>query len=163
MGPAKLGSFDRSSLKSEARRFWEKSARPPCWESPLKLQRHLVRLLAFWKQIANSSHSFVSDFLFNVYSCWQWCYEQIWKFGAMSILSQECCYTMAIWTLRNIGNGAMNTPRYWQLHDDAWQLKKFYWSSIFLSSFVASLIAFLLPVLHVTQRKEMEALFCLPK
>jgi hypothetical protein len=33
----KLGSFDRSTLKSEARRFLEKSAHPPCCESPLKL------------------------------------------------------------------------------------------------------------------------------
>jgi hypothetical protein len=41
MDPAEI----RSSLKSEARRFLEKSARSPCCESPLKLQRYLVQLL----------------------------------------------------------------------------------------------------------------------
>jgi hypothetical protein len=36
-GPGmKLGSFDRSSFKSEARRFSEKSIRPQSCESPLK-------------------------------------------------------------------------------------------------------------------------------
>ncbi len=99
----------------------------------------LVRRLAIWKQIANSAHSSVSGFLFNIYSCWQRRYEQIWKFGAMSILIPECCFVMAQWTLRNIGNGAMNTPRCWQLHDDAWQSKKLYWSSIFLSTFFSYL------------------------
>jgi hypothetical protein len=32
----------------------EKSTRPLSYESPLKLQRHLVQLLAIWKQIANT-------------------------------------------------------------------------------------------------------------
>ncbi len=41
----KLGSFDRSSLKSEAQRILEKSTRPPCCESLSKLRRHLLRLL----------------------------------------------------------------------------------------------------------------------
>jgi hypothetical protein len=43
---SKLGTFDRPKLKSEARIFFEKTASPPCCESPLKLNGHLVRLLA---------------------------------------------------------------------------------------------------------------------
>jgi hypothetical protein len=39
----KVCSFDRSSLKSEARRILEKSARLPSCSSPLKVQRHLVQ------------------------------------------------------------------------------------------------------------------------
>ncbi len=39
----KLCSFDRSLLKEEARRFLEKSARPPSCESPLKIPRHLIQ------------------------------------------------------------------------------------------------------------------------
>jgi hypothetical protein len=45
-----------SSLKNEARRFFEKPAHPLFFESPLKLQRHLDRLLAIWKQIANGAY-----------------------------------------------------------------------------------------------------------
>jgi hypothetical protein len=37
-------------------RFIEKSACPPCCESPLKLQPHQVRLLTIWKQITNGAH-----------------------------------------------------------------------------------------------------------
>ncbi len=84
--------------------------------------------------------------LFTTYSCWQRRNEKIWKFDAISILSPECCYALyatMLWMLRNIGNGAVNTPRCWQLPEDAWQSKKFYWSSIFLSTFAASLIVFL--------------------
>jgi hypothetical protein len=75
----KLGSFDRSSLKCAARRFFEKSARPPSCESPLKLQRHLVQMLAIWKQIANGAHSSVSGIILTLYSYWQQRYEHIWN------------------------------------------------------------------------------------
>jgi hypothetical protein len=34
--------------------FSEKSTCPPSCESPLKLQHHLLQLLAIWKQIANT-------------------------------------------------------------------------------------------------------------
>jgi hypothetical protein len=34
----KVGSFDRSSLKSEAQRFKKKSVHPPSCESPLKFR-----------------------------------------------------------------------------------------------------------------------------
>ncbi len=41
MDPAEITfKFDRSC---EARRFWENSARPPCFESPLKLQNEQSR------------------------------------------------------------------------------------------------------------------------
>jgi hypothetical protein len=53
MDPPKLGSFDRSLLKSEGRKFLAKSAHPPCCGSPSKLQRHFVQVLAIKKQIAN--------------------------------------------------------------------------------------------------------------
>jgi hypothetical protein len=52
----KVLSSDRSSLKMEARRFLEKSARPPSCESPLKIPRHLVQLLAIRILIAKSKH-----------------------------------------------------------------------------------------------------------
>jgi hypothetical protein len=57
----KVGWFNRSSLKSEARRILEKSARFPFCESPLKLQRHLVQEVALRNGIltANSAHSYV--------------------------------------------------------------------------------------------------------
>jgi hypothetical protein len=49
--------------------------RPRFCESPFKLQRHLVQLLAIGKQSANGAHSSVSGLLLNTYSCWQWRYE----------------------------------------------------------------------------------------
>jgi hypothetical protein len=50
----KVGSFDRSLLKREARRYLEKSARPPSCESPLKIPRYLVQLLAITILIPNA-------------------------------------------------------------------------------------------------------------
>jgi hypothetical protein len=47
-----------TALKGEARRFLEKSARPPCCASPLQLQLHRVLLLAIWKQIAKFRMNF---------------------------------------------------------------------------------------------------------
>jgi hypothetical protein len=41
------------------------------------LQRHLVRLLAIRKRIANGANSFVRGLLFITFSCWQRRYEQI--------------------------------------------------------------------------------------
>jgi hypothetical protein len=52
-----VGSFDRSSsFKSEAQRFSEKSVRPPSCESPLKIPRHLVQLLAIRILIPKRGH-----------------------------------------------------------------------------------------------------------
>jgi hypothetical protein len=80
----KLGSFDRSKLKSEARRFLENSTRPPCCERPLKS----VRLLAIWKQIADGAHRTVSSLLHIYY---------------IKLLAT------AVWTnLESVCNGAMN-------------------------------------------------------
>ena len=45
----KFGSFHRSSIKSERRRFSEKSVRPPSCESP----KVLVHLLVFDRQFRN--------------------------------------------------------------------------------------------------------------
>jgi hypothetical protein len=50
MDLAKEVSIDRSSGKGEARRFLEKS-----FERPLKLQRHLVQILAIRNLIANGA------------------------------------------------------------------------------------------------------------
>jgi hypothetical protein len=55
----KLGSFDRSSLKSETQRFSDYMVCPPFCESPLKIQEHLVQLLAIRIQIANNTRSSV--------------------------------------------------------------------------------------------------------
>ncbi len=42
----KLGSFDRSSLKSEGRKFSKKLVRPPSCERALKIQRIRTGLIA---------------------------------------------------------------------------------------------------------------------
>ncbi len=94
----KLGSFERPSLKREAPRFLEKSARPPSCESP----RHLVQLLAIRILIANGAHGSVCGLLFTSYSCWQWRYEKIWNLWPMAqkFSQLECIFS--------VGNGAMN-------------------------------------------------------
>ena len=47
MDPAEIRFIRKAYIKKrEARRFLKKSARPPSCESPLKLKRQLVRLLA---------------------------------------------------------------------------------------------------------------------
>ncbi len=150
-----------------AQRFLEKFACTPCRESPWKLQRHLVRLLAiFWKQIANGAHRSVSGILSTTYSCWQLSYEQIWNLFcnvAMNILSPDCCYSLlatALKTLFNISNGAM------PLHDIgniAWTLRK-YWQQRYEPCAIMP-VAMLGPVLlHWRLFKENgEALFSLWK
>ncbi len=53
----KVGLFgSSSSLKSEARSFSEKSVQPPSYEGPLKIQRHLVQLLAIITLIPKRGH-----------------------------------------------------------------------------------------------------------
>jgi hypothetical protein len=49
-------------FKSEARRFLEKTARPLCCESPLKLQHYLVHLLAILKHIAKAHTDLLAAF-----------------------------------------------------------------------------------------------------
>ncbi len=68
MDRPKLGSFERHLLKREVRRILEKSAPPTCCESPLKITRHLVQLLAIRVRIANSAQSSASGLLFTTYS-----------------------------------------------------------------------------------------------
>ncbi len=55
----KVGQFDSSSLKSVARRFSERSVRPPSCESPLKIPRHLVQLLPSRILIRNAVTEFI--------------------------------------------------------------------------------------------------------
>jgi hypothetical protein len=57
MDLAEIRFIRKTLLKREARRFLEKSARPPSCESPFKLKRHLIQLLAISKQIA-MAHTF---------------------------------------------------------------------------------------------------------
>jgi hypothetical protein len=59
----KVGSFDRSSLKCEEWRFFEKSTRPLSSESHFKLQHPLVQLLAIRVLITNSAYSSVCGLL----------------------------------------------------------------------------------------------------
>jgi hypothetical protein len=54
---AESGSIEWSPLKGEVRRFFEKLVRPPSCKSPLKIQRHLVQLLAIKILIAKRVHS----------------------------------------------------------------------------------------------------------
>ena len=84
-------------LKSEEQRILEKSTHPPSYQSPSNLRRHLVQLLAIWKQLANGAHSSVSGLFFTTYSCWQRRYEQICNLFTMkiNILDPECYF---LWT-----------------------------------------------------------------
>ncbi len=125
----KLGSFDRTSLKIEARRFLEMSDRSPCWElfkvttpSPVGVQVcqgpfiYYIQLLATalltnMESVSNGAMNIFSPgycLFFVVNSAmnplWYW----HWRNEPSAIL------TMALWTLRDIDNGAMNPPRYWQ-------------------------------------------------
>jgi hypothetical protein len=93
------------------------------WEPFSNISRHLVQLLAIWKQIANGAHSSVSGLLFTTYSCWQWRYEQIWNLFLMAqwtfkaqnvvILCRKRRYeysaklATAQWMLRDLGYWAM--------------------------------------------------------
>jgi hypothetical protein len=99
----------RSSLKSESRRFPEKSVRPPSCECPLKIPRHLIQLLAIRIIIANGTHSSVSDNVDN---------------GAMNkigICSKWRWHLKRRMLLFSVSNGAfMNTPCCWKLRDDAY-------------------------------------------
>jgi hypothetical protein len=76
--------FNRPSLKSEALRFSEKSIRPPSCESLVKIQRHLVQLLAIRILIANCTHSFVSGLLFYYKQLLAMALEHTWERFPMS-------------------------------------------------------------------------------
>jgi hypothetical protein len=54
MDLAEIRFIPKVFAKREEWRFAEKSSRPPSYESPLKLQRHLARLVTIWKQIVNT-------------------------------------------------------------------------------------------------------------
>ncbi len=91
-----LSSFHRLSLKSEARRFSEKSARPPSCECPLNIQRHLLQLLAIRICTANSAHSSVSALLFTTTAVGSGAmnnYETVSN-GAVNCLNSECCFSL---------------------------------------------------------------------
>jgi hypothetical protein len=96
---------------SEARRFLEKSARPSCSLSPLKLQRHLVRLLAIWTRLPTAYtdlsaafyllHKAVGNSAMNTNL------ETVTN-GAVNFLYPG----------QSVGNGAMNASRYWQRRNE---------------------------------------------
>jgi hypothetical protein len=56
----------QSVLKVEGRRFLEKFVRPPSFESPLKIMRHLVQLLATRILIPNSARSSVGGLYYYI-------------------------------------------------------------------------------------------------
>jgi hypothetical protein len=98
-------------LKRDARRFKEKCPHSPSCESTWQLQRHLVQLLAIWRQSANAAHSSVSGLLCSIVSngamnefgiCFQWPNEH---FNPRMLLFSE-------------GNGAMKAPRNWQRRNE---------------------------------------------
>ncbi len=51
--------LEEISFIRKARRFLEKSARLPSCESPSKIPRHLVELLAIRKRIVNAGMKFI--------------------------------------------------------------------------------------------------------
>ncbi len=118
MDPAEI-SFDqfdhRSSFKSEVWILFEKTACPQCCGDPLKLQRHLVWLLAIWIWIPNCAlrsvcgfllyllHTVVGDGAMNKLGiCFQW-HNENFKFRML---------------LFSVGNGAMNALRYWRRRNE---------------------------------------------
>ncbi len=108
MDRPKLDSFDRSSLKSEAQRFFEKTAPVP----------HAVRAL--------QSYSAIS------YGCWQIGNKfpmapadlpaaavgdgAMYKHGTCSQWHREV-FTIRMLVI-SVGNGAINAPRYWQQRNE---------------------------------------------
>ncbi len=103
-------------LKREARRS------PILW-GLLKLQRHLIQLLAIWKQSANNAHSYIQLLKRH--------YEQFWNLFHMAhlTLNPECCYSLYVTVLRDIGNDALTSsailatahltpPRWWLYEED---------------------------------------------
>ncbi len=71
----KLGPLERHLLKRGTEVL--RKIRPSPGDSRLKLQCHLIHVLAIWKQIVNVAHSSVSGLLFTTDRCWQRHYEQI--------------------------------------------------------------------------------------
>ncbi len=71
----KLGSFDSSLSKREARRFLEKSAFPHTEDcrSPLSAPPRTAVGYPIRSLIANSVHSTICDLIFTTYSCWKRC------------------------------------------------------------------------------------------
>jgi hypothetical protein len=117
-------------LKSEARRFLEKSARPPCREIPLNLhapsrtavsyletncQGHVQicqRPFIYYKQLFATALGTdlepLSNGAMNIFS------------PEFSILCRQRRYAPSVilataqWTILDIGNSTMNSPRYWR-------------------------------------------------
>ncbi len=87
----KLGS---SSLKSEARRFLEKSSCTPCSESPLKLKRHIVQLLAIWKNCQWRTQLCQRPFIHNIQllATGLWTNLEFVANSAEKFLQLECCF-----------------------------------------------------------------------
>ncbi len=117
-GPAKwillkLGSFDWSSLKSEAVGFQKSWSVPHPVKALFKDQRHLVQLLAIRILTANSTHSL----LFTKYCCWQWAMNKLGN--CFRWCSPHLKPRMLVFS---VGNGPMNAPRYWQRRNERSEL-----------------------------------------
>jgi hypothetical protein len=117
-GP-KLGSFDKSSLKSEARRFLEKSARSLCFESPLiKVTAPSCTTVGFLCTKALSAaffslHIAVGNFpMNNLWICSQW-HREVFTISMLFFL-----LATVQWTLYDIRKGSMNAPWCCQRRDD---------------------------------------------
>jgi hypothetical protein len=61
---SKLGLIRKACIKERGTEVFRKIHLPPSCESPLKIPRPLVQLLAIQKKIANGAHSSVRGFLF---------------------------------------------------------------------------------------------------
>jgi hypothetical protein len=61
MDPAEINFIRKVFIKERGAKVNKKSSHPQSCESPLKLQRHLVQLLAIWKQTAQDGGQ--ADFL----------------------------------------------------------------------------------------------------
>ncbi len=77
----KVGSFNRSLLKSEAGRFSEKLIRPPSCESPLKFKAPPCFLIGWLETNCQQPTQLCQRAFIHYiwYNCWQRWYEQSWN------------------------------------------------------------------------------------
>jgi hypothetical protein len=123
------------SLKSEAQRFLEKSARPPYCEELFKVTTPScmavgnLEMNSQWRTQQPFIYLYTTDgddgAMNKFGTCSQWRMAQVSFYNLNVFFSlvngvwMLCDTVNGVWTLCDIVNGAMNTPRYWQQRDDA--------------------------------------------
>jgi hypothetical protein len=98
---------------SDARRFIEKSARTPGSLSPLKLQRHLVRLLAICTRLPTAIQDQIANSYTDLSAAFYLLHKAVGngamhKFGNCNQWRSE--FLIPRMLLFSVGNDAMNAP-----------------------------------------------------